>query len=335
MEYKNNRIYLETSEIKKPKKITGTRFPAVLGLSKYSTPFQAWCEIMHVYEPPMEENEYTRAGKAVEPKQAEYVKQTITENLVFPKDIFGENYLYKTKGNFFKDDIFGGMWDYLEQDNNETKCVFEMKTAGKSKRTEWKADKIPEYYALQAALYAWLLHTDNVTMVTTFLDKTAGDYINPDSVVVTEDNTIIKNFKISERYPNFKNDYADKAVQWWKDYVESGVSPECSCTDDMEIVAKLRLLDSSKKDDECIAELDKLMDEIQNDIIAKSSIDFAALQKKYLDLSFVLYTVSGVAAESGSNVAIAKVDAAKILLESMGILLQKSDPAMLKKILND
>ena len=52
----------------KPKKITGTRLGAVLNLNTWKTPFQAWCEITRVAEPPFEGNKYTEAGKAIEPK---------------------------------------------------------------------------------------------------------------------------------------------------------------------------------------------------------------------------------------------------------------------------
>lgn len=35
---------------KKPKKITGTRFAAIMGLNVWNTPFKTWCEITRTYE---------------------------------------------------------------------------------------------------------------------------------------------------------------------------------------------------------------------------------------------------------------------------------------------
>ena len=61
---------------KRPKKITGTRFAAIMGLNKWNTPFKTWCEITRTYEEPFEDTIYTIAGKAIEPKQAEYMKQS-------------------------------------------------------------------------------------------------------------------------------------------------------------------------------------------------------------------------------------------------------------------
>ena len=140
---------------KRPKKLTGTRFATILGLNPWSTPFEIWCEVTRTYQKPFEDTIYTIAGKTIEPKQAEYMKQTyFMSNLVTPTDIWGKDYFRQTYGDFFRESpVLGGMWDYLlyGKDGKPT-TVLEMKT---SKRVEdWK-DDIPEYYALQAALYAW------------------------------------------------------------------------------------------------------------------------------------------------------------------------------------
>ena len=147
---------------KRPKKLTGTRFATILGLNPWSTPFEIWCEVTRTYQKPFEDTIYTIAGKTIEPKQAEYMKQTyFMSNLVTPTDIWGKDYFRQTYGDFFRESpVLGGMWDYLlyGKDGKPT-TVLEMKT---SKRVEdWK-DDIPEYYALQAALYAYLLGVDEV-----------------------------------------------------------------------------------------------------------------------------------------------------------------------------
>lgn len=50
---------------KRPKKITGTRFAAIMGLNKWTTPFNAWCAITRTYEEPFEDTIYTVAGKTI------------------------------------------------------------------------------------------------------------------------------------------------------------------------------------------------------------------------------------------------------------------------------
>ena len=139
----------------KPKKITGTRFAAIMGLNKWTSPFNAWCAITRTYEEPFEDTIYTIAGKTIEPKQAEYMKTAyFMSNLITPTDVYGEDYFKKTWGDFFRDTpIFGGMWDYLLVDKEgKPQTVLEMKT---TKRSEDWVEDVPEYYALQAALYAY------------------------------------------------------------------------------------------------------------------------------------------------------------------------------------
>ena len=220
---------------KRPKKITGTRLASILGLNKWSTPFATWCEITKTYQEPFEDTIYTIAGKTIEPKQAEYARKYAT-NLITPTDVYGKDYFSKTYGDFFPDDsIFGGMWDYVDgTDMQHVDTVFEMKT---TKRAEdWEED-IPEYYAIQAALYAYLLKCDQVVMVCSFLGE--KDYDNPDAFTPDSNNTIIRSFKVSERYPNFEADYLHKARVWWNTHVVLGESPEYT-ERDADIIKELR-----------------------------------------------------------------------------------------------
>lgn len=232
---------------RKPKKLTGTRFATILGLNPWSTPFEIWCAVTRTYEKPFEDTIYTLAGKTIEPKQAEYIQKTyFWKHLVTPTDIYGENYFSKTFGDFFKDTpILGGMWDYLIFDKDDKPVeVLEMKT---TKRAEDWADDIPEYYALQAALYAYLLGVDTVTMVASFLEE--GDYKAPEKFVCTKDNTITRTFKVSERYPEFEKRYVKPALKWWKDHVESGISPAYDEKKDADILKYLRTNNLSPETD--------------------------------------------------------------------------------------
>ena len=57
--YGENRKYIELEKPPTRKlRISGHRFPTILGLNKYSTPFQAWCEIVGLVKKPFEENKY-------------------------------------------------------------------------------------------------------------------------------------------------------------------------------------------------------------------------------------------------------------------------------------
>ena len=232
---------------KKPKKLTATRFATILGLNPWSTPFEVWCEVTRTYQKPFEDTIYTLAGKTIEPKQAEYMKKAyFMSNLVTPTDVWGPDYFKKTWGDFFPNvEVLGGMWDYLLYDKDgKPSTVLEMKT---SKRVEDWAKDIPEYYALQAALYAYLLGVDDVIMVASFLEAT--DYDAPEKFVCSGDNTITRPFKVSERYPDFEKKYVKPALKWWKDYVESGISPAFDERKDAEILKALRTNNLSPETD--------------------------------------------------------------------------------------
>lgn len=232
---------------KRPKKLTATRFATVLGLNPWSTPFEIWCAVTRTWEKPFEDTKYTLAGKSIEPKQAAYMKDSyMMSNLVTPTEIWGEDYFHKTYGDFFPEQkVLGGMYDFLLYDKNgKPTTVLEMKTTGRVE--DWK-DDIPEYYALQAALYAYLLGVNEVIMVASFLEP--KDYDDPEKFVCSGENTITRPFKVSERYPDFEKKYVRPALKWWKDHVESGISPEYDEKKDAEILKALRTNNLSPETD--------------------------------------------------------------------------------------
>ena len=227
---------LQIAPPKRTKKITGTRFATILGLNPWSTAFEMWCAITKTFELPFEDTVYTVAGKTIEPKQAEYMKKSYGMELISPTDRYGADYFNKTWGDFFGGNPhLGGMWDYLAVDEEgKVDTVLEMKT---TKRIEdWQND-VPEYYALQAALYAYLLGVDNVIMVASFLEE--KDYNDPAKFVPNIKNTITVEFKVSERYPDFAEKVAT-VEKWWADYVDTGVSPAFDEKKDAEILKALR-----------------------------------------------------------------------------------------------
>lgn len=229
--------HIEVTPQKKPKKITATRFATILGLNPWSTAFEMWCEITKTYQKPFEDTIYTTAGKAIEPKQIEYMRNAYgMYNLKTPTDIYGADYFKKTWGDFFHDTpVLGGMWDSLLVDENgKPEAVLEFKT---TKRAEDWANDVPEYYALQAALYAYLLGVDDVIMVASFLEPT--DYEHPENFIPSANNTITVEFKVSERYPNFGT-MVNQAYAWWEKYVVTGISPEYDEKKDAEILKALR-----------------------------------------------------------------------------------------------
>lgn len=274
-----NRLQIDPP--KRTKKITGTRFATILGLNPWSTAFEMWCAITKTFELPFEDTIYTVAGKTIEPKQAEYMKKSYGMDLITPTDRYGADYFNKTWGDFFPDSKhLGGMWDFLGVDENGVvDTVLEMKT---TKRIEdWQNDA-PEYYALQAALYAYLLGVDNVVMVASFLEE--KDYADPSKYVPNVKNTITVEFKVSERYPDFAEKVA-QVEQWWADYVDTGISPVFDEKKDAEILKALRThnLTPDTNIDALIAEAEGLKTEVD-----KATAAIADKEKRLKEINDII-----------------------------------------------
>lgn len=274
-----NRLQIDPP--KRTKKITGTRFATILGLNPWSSPFEMWCAITKTFELPFEDTIYTVAGKTIEPKQAEYMKNSYGMDLITPTDRYGADYFNKMWGDFFPDNPrLGGMWDFLGVDENGVvDTVLEMKT---TKRIEdWQND-VPEYYALQAALYAYLLGVDNVVMVASFLEE--KDYNDPAKFVPNIKNTITVEFKVSERYPDFAEKVAT-VEKWWADYVDTGISPVFDEKKDAEILNALRThnLTPDTDIDALIAEAEGLKTEVD-----KAAAAIADKEKRLKEINDII-----------------------------------------------
>ena len=273
MEFLNdNRIKVDPP--KKPKKLTATRFASILGLNAWATPFSAWCEMTRTYEDPFEDSIYTVAGKIIEPKIIDYLNSRYFMEVKDPTAVYGADYFKKTWGDFFpKYEGLGGMWDAIGDD-----FVVEIKT---TKRVEdWRgADgkvEPPVYYKLQACLYAYLLNFDNVVMACSFLDEKdypvdlgngEFDTTTTEAFEPNADNTVIVEFKVSEAFPNFEQDYIGTALDFWNDYVLTGISPQFDEKKDAKILKVLRKNTVELEDKEItklLKEGDKLQTQIDN-----------------------------------------------------------------------
>lgn len=295
---------IQIEPIAKNKKITGTHFPTVLGVNPFSTPFEVWLRCTRTYEKPFEGNKYTNAGQVIEPKVFDFLRNSMGfgSKILTPEDVYGKDHFKKTWGDFYPNTkIFGGMWDALITDGDrKVEYVVEIKTVQVDGRSgsldeRWKGGNAPDYQALQASLYAYLLGVDKVLMVAVALKESNGDYEHPEQVVPSfaNSNVYIDEFKVSERYPNFDL-YIEKATQWWNDYVLTGISPEFDEKKDAEILKALRTNTIEEKDttfEEMICKAEKLkieIDEVQSTLTDKNKELKSALDeiKKYATAQF-------------------------------------------------
>lgn len=289
---------LNNPNIGKTKKITGTRFASILGLNRWSTAFETWCDITKTRPKPFVKTIFTEAGKIIEPMQIQWLKDNYLVNVLTPEDRYGFDPFKKTHGDFFNglkggtlaggnfddpyDEILGGMWDGLELDaDGKPIAVIECKSTKRSE--DWhEQNSAPQYYEYQAILYAYLLGVDKVTFVVTFLDEedyqgangfTESDQLKPyldkmkQNLKITSENTRTFSFLISEKYPNI-----DKAIQfardWYNKYVIGKVSPpfDPSNKGDKEILRELTtetIDDPNEQISELAIECDKIDEKIK------------------------------------------------------------------------
>ena len=231
---------------KKFKKMTATRFAAVLGLNTWKTPFAVWCEMTRTYEEPFVDSVYTVAGKVIEPKIIEYLKNRYFLDIQAPEDVYGKDYFKKTYGDFYGDvKIFGGMWDALAFAKPGITCespeqpiaVVECKTT--SRPQDWM-NGIPAHYAAQGLLYAKLLGVDTVYFPVAFLEP--GDYDDPESFECTDDNTRVYSLDIGDPFGDWESidEAMDYAKRWWEAYIGGEFSPEYDEKYDAEYLSCLR-----------------------------------------------------------------------------------------------
>ena len=270
-----NGTTIKTEVPSKPKKITGTHFPTIVGVNPFSTPFEVWCRCTRTYEKPFEGNKYTNAGQVIEPKVFEFLRKSMGfgNKVITPEDIYGKDHFKKTWGDFYPEHPFlGGMWDALIYgDDGKPEYVVEIKTVqvdGRSGSLEdrWKDGEAPHYQALQASLYAHLLGVDKVLMVAVALEDKKGDYEHPEQVVPSyaNENVYTDEFRVSERYPNFDL-YIEQATAWWNEHVLKGISPEFDEKKDAEILKALRTntLNPDSNISSLVAEAEQLTSEIE------------------------------------------------------------------------
>lgn len=247
---------------KQTNKISGHRLSAVLGLNNYSTPFQAFCEITKLAKPEIEDNKYLNAGRVLEPKIIEYVAKQFP-NVMSIEQYYG-NVFEEYRYNNFKDDskVFGGVIDAVsvKNDGKTIAMICECKTSGHPE--QWRNGAIPTEYALQGALYSYLKGLDRVLFACTFLDDL--DYGKPENVVVSDKNTILVVKRLDELIFDVNGEYLNiegvmqYAEQWWKEHIETGISPEFDEKKDKEYLDIIRATDETK-DNELIDVCDKAL----------------------------------------------------------------------------
>ena len=278
--YGDNKKNIILSEPPKQRlRITGHRFASVLGLNQYQSPFGAWCEITKLVKLPFEDNKYTIAGKTIEPKLINIVREKFP-NCMSIEEYYGNN-IEKYRWNNFIDDsnIFGGVMDAVATKNDlkTILAVVECKTS--SKPHLWENNQVPIEYLLQGCEYSYLKKLDRVIFICAFLQE--EDYNHPEKFVPTEENTILVVKKIKDvriQMPNGDLITFEEAVEycedWWNKYIETGISPEFDEKLDKEYLDIIRTSKPANDNDlDTLCESAKELEKEINDIIENSGLE--------------------------------------------------------------
>ena len=264
-------------------RITGHRMASVLGLNKYQSKFGAWAEITKLVRLPFEDNKYTLAGKAIEPKLIKYISN-ILPNTMSIEEYYGNNIERYRWNNFIDDsDIFGGIIDAVStlNDKKTITAIVECKTS--SKPQEWVNGNVPIEYLLQGAEYAKLKGLDRIVFICAFLQE--EDYNHPEEFVPTDKNTIITIKKLSDIIVEIDgvlcniDDVFRICEDWWHNHIDTGVSPEFDEKLDKEYLKIIRATDATK--DSELEEVCKQAIAIARDIAnLKEDVGINSLEKE-------------------------------------------------------
>lgn len=270
-------------------RITGHRVASVLGLNQYQTPFGAWCEITKLVKLPFEDNKYTIAGKTIEPKLIDIVRKKFP-NVMSIEEYYGNNIDKYKWNNFVEDsDVFGGIIDAVatKEDMKTLTMIVECKTS--SKPHLWENNQVPIEYLLQGCEYSYLKGLDRVLFICAFLQDM--DYAHPEKFIPTEENTkmVVKKIKdVVVSMPNGDLITFEDAIKycenWWKKYIETGISPEFDEKKDkqyLDIIRTSQPINDNSLEDLCDS-AKELLDEI-NRIKEESGINSKEKELKIIE----------------------------------------------------
>ena len=245
---------------KKFKKITGTRFSAILGHNKFQTPFKTWCQMVNIYSEKMDLT-LARIGQVIEPKIRDYVSQVMNVNFhcynpvtikwdafADVDDVFGGipdgepiddngNFMYKdgypmleiktTSIDKLTYEMVDGCWQMKKDANGLPK----IKTIG-GKKAEWFTSDgqitISNEYKFQLALYLYLRHINNGLFAIGFLQT--NDYVFPENFIPSSSNVFVVKFHLKNSFASIQS-YIDYARNWYKNHIKTGISPQLTESD--------------------------------------------------------------------------------------------------------
>lgn len=245
------------------KKMSGSTLAGIFNMSPFNTPFQQACNLMGICKEDLDGKQAIEIGKELEAPIIEYLGERFPEYGLFvpAKVLFGEK-----KGEHdqwksdFEDPWFSGSMDGMVFDDEHADIdkrdgyILEIKTT--SKYDSW-INGVPDYYRVQVELYNHFLPTpkDKAYVAVCLID----DEIRKDtsSWKGSDNNTFLFKMDIDDTEVQKK---LDKAIEWYKEYVIAGRTPDFDVTNKGDREMWEHLLNITSADPQVQADIDRLED---------------------------------------------------------------------------
>lgn len=262
-EIKDKKIYLSSqylaTNLKKFKKITGSRLASILGKNKYTSPLKTWCMMTNIYYEEMDET-LSRVGNVIEPKIKTFVEEQLGikykqyNPFVIKWDLFSDNpvfggipdgepisdsdeFLYnkgypmlEIKTTSIDSFVYRTEDNVLKMQKDENNIPLVKVVNGKldSWFDENKKLIIPTEYELQLSLYLYLRNVSKGLFAVAFLEKEY--YANPDSFDPKKARIEFAEIELDRQ--NFEK-IVVIAQEWFEKYITTGISPELTPSDEL------------------------------------------------------------------------------------------------------
>lgn len=234
-------------------KMSGTAIGAILGVSPWSTPFQAACNLLGLGREDISGKPAVKTGIALEDRIIRYADSTYSSKGTF---LAAEEVYEKRAGDHdswvsdFQDDYFAGHVDGIVVSPDGEDYILEVKTTG---NPEGWVESVPIQYYWQVALYnEFITQKDKAYVVLGIVNN--NTYRDPESWVPNINTVGLFEMAID------MEDVREKmqiAREWYDKYIMNGVTPDYDPDNegDVELYEHLKALTAD------IDEVQELMDQ--------------------------------------------------------------------------
>lgn len=257
-------------------KVTGTSMAAILGLSKWATPFTVACNLLGLAREDISSKPSVETGRVLEPVVISYLDKAYGSEI--GKFVPAEEMFAKRVGDHdswasdFDDDVFAGHVDGIVKASHngaEEDYILEIKTS--SNLPEW-GEGVPVHYYWQVALYnEFLAKKDRAYVGLGIVDQ--NTYRNPLSWAPNDRNVVLYDMMID------RDDVREKMTQireWYQTYIMNGITPEYDPENPIDVEMYNHLVNLARTIDDMKQDVCKL-----GDVDARIALAEAGLSDLY------------------------------------------------------